>query len=374
MKKLLLIIVGIVVLFVLIIGILAWSFKKYVNKEDPNYIVQFIKENIGNENVSLSINFNGQEWVEVNENKKLPLASTVKIIVAIEYAQQAAEGKIDPAQEISLEELNTFYVPKTDGGAHEAWIAQLNKGQETINVPLSEVANGMIAFSSNANTEYLMNVLGFENINRVPESLGISKHDPLYPIVSVLFVTSQLMNEKNLTQEEALEALKSMDLSEYRNRAMEIHKKWLSHPPTNQEKEQLLKMMSMDFQKIWSDRLPGSTTEDYISIMEKLNSKEYYNKKIHTYLDPVMEQLMKNPANQEFLVHVGRKGGSTAFILTNTMYATDKEGNKTELAFFSNDLNRLEQAKISRNLNGFQLKFLTNAEFRTYVREELSNL
>lgn len=351
-----------------------WMFQKDLNKEDPEYIVQFIKEHANGENVSLSINYNGQKWVNVNEKKQLPLASTVKIIVAIEYAQQAAEGKIDPEQEVSLEELNTFYVPNTDGGAHPAWISQLNKGKETEKVPLSEVANGMIAYSSNANTEYLMNVLGLEHINQVPESLGILHHQPLNPIVSVLFIPSQLMQEKNLTKKETLEALKSMELSEYHNRANDIHNKWISNPPTNQEKEQLIKMLDMDFQKIWSDRLPGSTTEDYVVIMDKLNSKEHFNENVHKYLDPVMEQLMKNPNNREWLEHAGQKGGSTAFVMTIAMYAKDKNGNQTELAFFSNDLNRKEQTKLARNINGFQLKFLKDEEFRTYVKEELSKL
>ncbi|MGV3240937.1 serine hydrolase, partial [Streptococcus hyovaginalis] len=156
-------------------------FKKEINKEDPDYIFQFIKENAKSERVALSINYNKQKWVKVNQNKQLPLASTVKIIIAMEYARQAAEGKIDPLQEVSLEELNSFYIPKTDGGAHEAWIANLNDGKETDKVHLSEVAKGMIAYSSNANTEYLIHVLGLENINTSLESLGISNHEPLYP-------------------------------------------------------------------------------------------------------------------------------------------------------------------------------------------------
>lgn len=368
----LVIIVGILVLFGLVIGAGVWMFQKDMNKEDPEYIVQFIKENAGNKKVSLSINYNGQKWVEVNANVQLPLASTVKTIVAIEYAQQAAKGQIDPQQEVSLKELNTFYVAKTDGGAHEAWLAQLNETEEIEKIPLSEVASGMIAYSSNANTDYLIKVLGLENINNVPKSFGISSHEPLYPIVSALFIPTQLMIEKKLTKQETLKAMESMDLSEYRNRAIAIHNKWLSHPPTNQEKEQLIKMMDIDFQKIWSDRLPRSTTEDYVFMMAKLNSKEHFNENVHKYLDPVMEQVMKNPNNREWLVHAGKKGGSTAFVLTMAMYAKDKDNNQTELAFFSNDLTSIEQEKLSRNLKNFQLKFLKDAEFRIRIKEELS--
>ncbi|MEK4446130.1 hypothetical protein N1I81_09440 [Bacillus sp. FSL M8-0052] len=87
-----------------------------------------------------------------------------------------------------------------------------------------------------------------------------------------------------------------------------------------------------------------------------------------------MEQIMKKPNNREWLVHAGQKGGSTAFILTIAMYATDKERNQTEIAFFANDLNTLEIARLSRNMNGFQLKFLKDSKFRTHIKKELSSL
>lgn len=64
----------------------------------------------------------------------------------------------------------------------------------------------------------------------------------------------------------------------------------------------------MDFQKIWSDRLPRSTARDYVSIMKKLNSKIHFNANVYKYLDPVMEQIMKKPNNREWLVHAGQKG------------------------------------------------------------------
>jgi D-alanyl-D-alanine carboxypeptidase len=40
----------------------------------------------------------------------MPLASTVKIIIAIEYAEQAAQGQINPDEKISLSELNCHII------------------------------------------------------------------------------------------------------------------------------------------------------------------------------------------------------------------------------------------------------------------------
>lgn len=374
MKIVLWAIAGIVIILGLIIGIGFLMYKREIKKMNPCDLIEFIKEKAENEKVSLSINYNNEKWVGVNETIPLPLASTVKIIVAIEYAQQAADGRIDPKKEVSFQELDVYYVPKTDGGAHEAWLSQLKKDNIINHVPLSEVAKGMITFSSNANTDYLIQVLGLENINRVAESIGISKHDPIYPIVSALFIPSRLMAEKNLSKKETFQELKQMDMNDYRNRAITIHNNNLSQPLTSEEKQLLIKVMNREFQKIWSDRLPRSTTKDYVSIMKKLNKKEFFYKNVHEHLDPIMEQIMKNPKNGEWLQHAGQKGGSTAFVLTMAMYATDREGNQTEFAFFANDLTLIEQTKLSRVLNEFQLKFLKDTEFQKLVKSELANV
>ncbi|MGE7602325.1 serine hydrolase [Peribacillus sp. NPDC097675] len=354
----------------LVAGIGFWKFMKGRNEATPEYIVQFIKNNISSNDVSLFINHNDETLVEVNPNVKLPLASTVKIIIAIEYAQQAAEGIIDPKQEVKLADLAKLYIPKTDGGAHEAWLSQLGKDSDI--VPLREVVDGMIAYSSNANTDYLMNLLGLDHINSVPKSLGITNHDPLYPIYSSLFIPSTLMKEKNLTKKETLQAMINMDVAEYRGWALAINEKWKNKAPTEQEKKEAMKIMSLDFQRVWSDRLSRSTTKNYVSIMKILNNKIDLDQNVHKHLDPVMEQLMKNPNNRKWLLHAGQKGGSTAFVLTKAMYATDKDGNRTELAIFTDNLSPSNQEKLARSLNDFQLQVLTNPKFRQFIKEEVA--
>ena len=62
-------------------------------------------------------------------------------------------------------------------------------------VSLEEVAKGMVKFSSNASTEYLMEVLGLDNINRNLQSLALPAHQPLFPIVSSLYIPGYLHKE-----------------------------------------------------------------------------------------------------------------------------------------------------------------------------------
>ena len=52
----------------------------------------------------------------------MPLASTVKIIMAIEFAKQASHNVFNENERIPLSELDKYYIPNTDGDAHPGWI------------------------------------------------------------------------------------------------------------------------------------------------------------------------------------------------------------------------------------------------------------
>lgn len=353
---------------VLLIAFIAIS-KYFLTKSDPEILLNHLQKTESDKTSSLTVIRNGETLASVNGDTLLPLASTVKIIVAIEYAKQCESGKIHPDMKVSLEELDKFYIPKTDGGAHEAWIAS-SKEQKDIEknrTTLENVAKGMIQFSSNANTEYLIDLLGLEEINNEIESLGIEKHEPLYQISSAMLIPTYLKEKNpNDTKEQLYKKILDMPQPEYVQLSAETFEKL-----KNGEKEGFIERLytNKELQKIWSDRLPRSTTTEYASLMEKLNAKKYFSAEAQKRLDAIMEGLMENPHNQEWLTHAGQKGGSTLFVLTNAAYATDKKGNTTVIVFFANELDDITRIKLENNLNEFNLKLLTDEEFRMKLGE-----
>jgi len=354
----------IVIIVSAIILILAVGFGVafFMVKPDKERIVEFIKENP--KRIAISLSQNEKVLAEHNENKMLPLASTVKVIIAIEYAYQVAEGKLNPNQKLSISDLKKYHYPATDGGAHKAWLSKLELEKDSI-VSLSEIAKGMIKYSSNANTEYLIDLLELQNINSRIELLGMEKHDPIYYLVSSLFIKDYLFS--GISNIEAIERIRDLSNDDYRNACMEIHK---------QLKEGTLKNDSLnDFglaiQKVWSDRLPASTAKEYRQLMEKLNSKSVLPKELHQQLDPILEFVMENPLNQEWLKHSGSKGGSTASLLTKALYATDKKGNRVNLSYFLNDLSTLETIQLQMSMNSFELAILQEEDFRNHIKDIL---
>lgn len=160
------------------------------NNDDAQYIASFIEEHKDEKNSALLVKRNDKVVYSVNPNVVLPVASTMKLIVALEYTKQVTEGKIDPSSFVSINDINRYYVPNTDGGAQDRWQRYLQKTDKITEgaVSLEEVAKGMVKFSSNANAEYLMEVLGLDNINRNLQSLSLPAHQPLFPIVSSLYI------------------------------------------------------------------------------------------------------------------------------------------------------------------------------------------
>lgn len=350
----------------LVLGLFLWQ----MNKSNPAFVYEHVKKQADNGQAALIIQRNGEVIVEVNPDEPLPLASTVKFLVAIAYAQAAANGRIDVEESVPLSKLQHFYIPKTDGGAHKAWLDSLSGATA---VPLKEVANGMMLYSSNANTDYLIHIIGLDEINKTIRELGFKHHEELYPLVSALYIPVQLKNERGFEKKQLAAALKKMEMKEYRSRAIQTHKNWLEKPPKMEDVKQIQQYLSADVQKVWSDRLPRATAAEYASLMAKLNSKTHFPPEVHNFLDPITEQLMQNPQNQSWLQHAGQKGGSTMFVLTNAMYATDKQQNQTEIILLTNELSILEQIKLSRNLNAFQLQILSEPEFLEEVRKAFEN-
>ncbi len=344
------IIFGILLLFSLML-LLGFVLGKTAHPPETD-IVKFIENNP--DRSAIKWMRNDSVVVDNNSDKMMCLASTVKIILAIEYAEQAASKKIDPDQMIPIRELDKFYIPNTDGGAYPRWLKSFNDKIEDRHISIRNIVKGMIWYSSNANTEWLCKKLGLENINTRLEKMEVKNHDKIFYPVSALFVGKEkfpdLKNDK-LTQE-----LRAMTMEEYHRVTYIIQEKLLKDPDYKSD----LGSFGFDVQRVWSDNLPSSTTAEYVDIMRKINSRSYFIKETQQYLDDIMERLLLNPKNRSWLNHAGMKGGSTSSVLTKALYTTDTKGNTTEMAYFFNDLERDEVKALSGSMNSFELDVIKN--------------
>ncbi len=342
--KITLIIFGIFLAVIILVVIYLW-----INYSMNKIIEHIVKDS---KNGSIHLVKNGIIIIDKNSDKLMPLASTVKIVVVIEFAKQAASNKIDPNEKILLSELEKFHIEKSDGGAHIAWLKSINnKGLvKDKRIIISEVARGMIEFSSNANTEFLMDKLGFDNVNRLVKTLGLKKHEPLYPFVSSLIVL----------RDHSLQDLQNMEKVEYINLSYEVHEKLKNGTIDKHTTE---KQVPSQKGKYFSNWFVRGTTKEYTSILSKINNRSYFNKNEQKYIDAVMKYPFESPE----VIYGGEKPGSlSGGVLTVAMYETTKNKNRVELAIFLNNLTAFQLFMYSLTISKLKYDLLTGKNIETY--------
>lgn len=110
----------------------------------------------------------------------MPLASVAKLITLVAYAEAIATGELNPAEPVALADLDCYYLPNFDLGAHRRAVAELREEGRVLGtapdeaVLLGDVAWMMIAHSSNAAADYLHLRLGQARIEETAVALGLN--------------------------------------------------------------------------------------------------------------------------------------------------------------------------------------------------------
>jgi D-alanyl-D-alanine carboxypeptidase len=334
-------------------------------KENPEYTLEHMMDNP--ENTSLYVSVNDEEMIAYQSNVPRPLASVVKIVIAVEYAYQIENGDIVKEDTIPLDHLDNYYIENTDGGAHEAWLEQLEEDGKIENnaVTLHDVAKGMITFSSNANTDYLIDLLGAGNINNRIAELELQGHDDVLPVAGSLLSIDEFQKQHNNT--DPMTELRNMPNKKYEELAFQISDKMKNNSISLEGAQDL----SLNEQRVWSDRLPNASAENYGKLLRMIANESF-----RAEVSKIMRDLMEWPMemveeNKDHYHYLGAKGGSTAFVYNQAMYVENLDGNKIELVILMDDLSIWESIMLQNHTNSFIEEMFNDGEFRKNVRAEL---
>lgn len=351
---------------ILVLGIAGFA----ILRDNSEYVLNHLKDNP--QTTSLYLAENSVELITYQSDVVRPLASTVKILIAAEYAMQIDAGQLNKDSSVPLADLNRYYLKNSDGGAHEEWLKAMQSEDKIKNneVTLHDVAKGMATYSSNANTDYLIDLLGISAINERAKALGLTQHEEVYPIVSAVLIPNQIKSE-SMNDKQLIKKLEAMSMDEYRTLAEEL---------SEQMKEGTIQTGDMKYnssrgvQKVWSDRLIGASASDYGKLLTVISNDQLPTTAAETIRDLLEWPMQLNESNHDRFVHLGAKGGSTAFILNDALYAENHNGDKIEIVFLIDDLNFWQGMLIRKNMNSFESKLLGSEEFRLDVQRELMGL
>ena len=100
-----------------------------VNKQKENHdpVMEYLNTHKTDKNVSFILQINEKNLVSINSDEVIPLASMMKLMIAVEFAKQSADGTIKADQKIPLSDLEAYYLKDTDGSAHPDWTHYLKE-------------------------------------------------------------------------------------------------------------------------------------------------------------------------------------------------------------------------------------------------------
>lgn len=309
---------------------------------------------------------NEDTLVQFHTTQVFPLASTCKLIIAVEFARQAALGYLDYKTKVSLKEVDRFYIPGTDGGAHEMWKNDASTLGYIVNNELSlyEIAGGMMDYSSNACAEYFMHILSLDSINQTLKNLQLTSHTALYPFSSALMIASEA---KKPGDKKFLKKIRNMKDQEYQKKAKEWHEKlWKD---STLAAKLTFEYLPLEYQQIWSDRLPAAHASDYGKLMQMINEGKIIDAETQRLLELTVGGLINYSSASHHLKKAGTKGGSTAFVLNQALYATTTEGEKIVMVYFINGLNLDQTLGLMYTMTHFEDQVLLSPEFREKVKK-----
>jgi D-alanyl-D-alanine carboxypeptidase len=328
--------------------------------------------------VAYEISSSDQE-IYYNSDVKRPLASTIKIMILAEYARQVDKGILSHDELVNLDDIGIYYLPGTDGKAHEAAVLESRK-KKYINIAnqieLRHVVWMMIRHSDNAATDYLIQRLGRQNLDNLITRLNIKNQDVPLPIIG------QFLTWSNYTcsdvYAERLNKYQAMSQSAYADEVYRFTELWLHNEEFRDKQiKHITSSEWLEFkeQQAMANALNSKgTTSGYAQIMERI----YRGLLISPTGDKVMREYLEWPMefsrNQEQLDTFGAKSGSLAGILTEAWYMKPQSSTSARVGalFFENIPAgvwfKMLQSYIQQD---FLYKLLTDDKFFDVVREKL---
>ena len=280
----------------------------------------------------------GQEaqGVYLNEDVPMPLASVVKIIHLVAYAQAVADGRLNPAEWLPVSELDRFYLQGSDLRAHPQAIQELfTRGLASGNpqaVPMEEVPWMMMRNSSNAASDYLHLMLGQRLIEETAVSLGMTSQTAPCPFLGQFLTISNHTRDANRVgaNEAAIQALIDNPAA-YGQLVMDLtlaYSEDASFRAAEGRWYQRARRPSWEAQSLFSENLNAQgSAGDYANLLAAIAQNQiddsYTSFLVRRNLEWPLEIY---PINQELFYNVGYKNGSLPGILNTAYYAAPREG------------------------------------------------
>lgn len=293
----------------------------------------------------------------LNADVPMPLASVVKVINLVAYAEAVGAGDLDPLRTVPLADVAQFYLPGLDLGAHNRAVQDLTENGRTFGDPphvlLEAVPEMMIQYSSNAASDYLFMLLGQARIEETAVSLNLTRQSAPCPFLG------QFLAMANYTRSGGsdLDAVRQFieDPAAYGSYAMLLVDAYSSSQEFRDAQvawRQQSRRPNLETQRLFTANLnPQGSAGEYAHLMARIATNGLSNGDSSYIARRYLEWPMQFATNQELFTNLGYKNGSLPGVLTTVYYAYPlSDPTPIVVALFFRDLPNQTYQQWRRNL------------------------
>lgn len=244
-------------------------------------------------------------------DRPMPLASVSKLVQLVAYGDAVEVGLLDPDQPVPLEDLEQFYLPRSDLGAHTRALRELDED----NVSLKDVVWMTMRYSANSSADYLHHLLGQTLIEQTIIDLGMEKHSALCPFIGRFLImgnhtTDRSNNVQTLADDHAAYGSHVIRLTDWYTTDAQFRTAAQSYWSNRQQP-------SVGTQVAFVQQLETrGTAQGYADLMAAIAQSD--NPHIR---DPLEWPLAEFESNQANYATIGYKNGTLPSVLTTVYYA-----------------------------------------------------
>jgi D-alanyl-D-alanine carboxypeptidase len=270
-----------------------------------------------------------------NADAPMPLASVAKLVILVAFVEAVAGGEINPLTQVPLAELDRYYLPNFDLGAHRRAVAELRENGRILapdsdnpSVNLEDVAWMMIRHSSNAASDYLHHLLGQERVETTALSLGLdASRGQSAPCTFLGQFLAMAHHIRSATSDRAalLAYLEDDQGGQDYGRDVALlfdaYSNQASFRAAEVDWRSGVRRPSIDTQRFFAEHLAvQGSPRDYAGLMSRLAQNGLSNADSSFQARRYLEWPMRFPVNQESFSNLGYKNGSLPGVLTTVYY------------------------------------------------------
>ena len=310
-----------------------------------------------------------------------PVASVYKILILAEVARQIENDTLDPDQMVPVDDVRSFYLPRTDGEAHQTAFQRFDDDGLIYNeqVALREVIRAMIRWSDNAATDYLIHKVGRENLEELVERLDFEALEVPFPINGAYLLWEN--HEMEDSPEERFETYSGWERNQLIDEAYAASKRMRDDDDFRRAEQERLEGSRLGLGLIMQRNMAGITTpagsaETYSRIMQSVFMNDFISAEVSSRMQEYLEWPMTRDVIHQDFARFGTKSGSLPAVFTSANYGRAHDEDPVMVSMLFQDLHfgvwfHLMQQHLQQD---FEIMLMKDPEFWDEVDQRLEGL